>query len=70
MDILIEFQWVLSVLESCETRKQVNSSLRLFEQFIKKWDYEISEEIKLKCINKFEDSQKDQICKIVSGKNE
>jgi hypothetical protein len=70
MDILIEFQWVLSVLESCETRKQVNSSLRLFEQFLKKWDYEISEEIKLKCINKFEDSQKDQICKIVSGKNE
>jgi hypothetical protein len=70
MDILIEFQWVLLVLESCETRKQVNSSLRLFEQFLKKWDYEISEEIKLKCINKFEDSQKDQICKIVSGKNE
>jgi hypothetical protein len=70
MDILIEFQWVLLVLESCETRKQVNSSLRLFEQFLKKWDYEISEEIKLKCINKFEDSQKDQICKIVLGKNE
>jgi uncharacterized protein YeaO (DUF488 family) len=70
MDILIEFQWVLSVLESCETRKQVNSSLRLFEQFLKKWDYEISEEIKLKCVNKFEDSQKDQICKIVSCKNE
>ena len=70
MDILIEFQWVLSVLESCETRKQVNSSLRLFEQFLKKWDYEIYEEIKLKCINKFEDSKKDQICKIVSGKNE
>jgi hypothetical protein len=70
MDILIEFQWVLSVLESCETRKQVNSSLRLFEQFIKKWDYEISEEIKLNYINKFEDLKKDQICKIVSGKNE
>ena len=70
MDILIEFQWVLSVLESCETRKQVNSSTRLFEQFLKKWDYEISEDIKLNYVNKFENSQKDQICKIVSGKNE
>jgi uncharacterized protein YeaO (DUF488 family) len=70
MDILNDFQWVLSVLESCETRKQVNSSLRLFEQFLKKWDYEISEDIKLNYINKFENSQKDQICKIVSGKNE
>jgi hypothetical protein len=68
MDILIEFQWVLSVLDSCKDRKQVNSSLRLFKQFLKKWDYEISEEIKLKYINKFEDSQKDQICKIISGK--
>ena len=70
MDILYDFQWVLSVLESCETRKQVNSSSRLFEQFLKKWDYEISEDIKLNYINKFENSQKDQICKIVSGKNE
>jgi hypothetical protein len=70
MDILYDFQWVLSVLESCENRKQVNSSARLFVQFLKKWDYEISEEIKLNYINKFENSKKDQICKIVSGKNE
>jgi len=70
MDILRDFQWVLSVLESCETRKQVNSSVRLFEQFLNKWNYEISDDIKLNYINKFENSQKDQICKIVSGKNE
>jgi len=70
MDILRDFQWVLSVLESCETRKQVNSSIRLFEQFLNKWGYEISDDIKLNYINKFELSQKDQICKIVSGKNE
>ena len=70
MDILKDFQWVLDVLESCENRKQVNSSERLFKQFLKKWDYEISEDIKLNYTNMFENSQKDQICKIVSGKNE
>ena len=69
MDRIYEFQWVLSVLESCENRKQVNSSVRLFEQFLNKWNHDMCEDIRNNYENKFENLQKEQICKIISGKN-
>lgn len=70
MEIILEFQWVKEVLESCETRKQVNSSNRLFHQFLHKWEHEISEDLRSSYIRKYENLQKEQICKIISGKNE
>jgi hypothetical protein len=47
MDILKlqkEYDWVVTVLNSCENLQQINSSENLFKNFIHKWIDELSEE--------------------------
>ena len=67
MNVKEEFQWIKQVLGSCETRNQVNSSMRLFKHFIKRWKYEIYNDELEEFILEYEKFEKDQICKIVSS---
>ncbi len=49
-----EFNWVIKVLESSLTFQHVDVSIRLFSNFLKKWGYEISNEMVLKLTNTFD----------------
>lgn len=43
---LNEFEWVMRVLDSCNTKSQAIASIRLFDYFVSKWsqsDIEIEE---------------------------
>lgn len=47
MDVITlqkEYEWVVSVLNSCENLQQITSSENLFKNFIYKWIDELSEE--------------------------
>lgn len=49
-----EYGWVIKVLESCENIEQLIVSQNVFNNFIKKWDKNISNKQKLRLNNSFE----------------
>lgn len=48
-----DFKWVLKVLNSSINNNHINTSIILFNTFLKKWDWEISDEKKLSLYGKF-----------------
>jgi hypothetical protein len=48
-----EFNWVIKVLESCVNFTQLNSAIRLFENFLNKWERDLSNDMVFKLINTF-----------------
>jgi len=40
-----EFNWVIKVLESCVNFTQLNSAIRLFENFLNKWERDLSNDM-------------------------
>jgi hypothetical protein len=42
-DYFCQFSWVIKVLDSCENDKQVETSCKLFELYIKKWKNEFNQ---------------------------
>lgn len=57
IEIKKDFDWVLKVLESSTNNGHINTSVRLFDIFIEKWDWEISEEKKLTLFSTFNRSK-------------
>jgi hypothetical protein len=53
IEIKNEFNWVIKILNSSKTKEHISASEKLFENFIKKWDFEISDIMKLKYQNEF-----------------
>jgi hypothetical protein len=47
IEIEKEFNWVIKVLNSSINNNHINTSIRLFEVFLEKWDWEMSDEKKL-----------------------
>lgn len=44
INIQNDYTWVVKVLESCLTESQINTSEKLFRQFLGKWKNEIPDE--------------------------
>jgi hypothetical protein len=42
-DLLSQYSWIMKVLESCENESQIETSQKLFELYIKKWDLSLTE---------------------------
>jgi hypothetical protein len=59
-----EVNWVLSVVESCETEQQLQNSCKLFNFLIKKYEYELSEVSKIVIWDKFLDKKIEKTEKI------
>jgi len=53
IEIKNEFNWVVKILNSSRTKEHISSSEKLFENFIKKWDSDLSDVMKLKYQNEF-----------------
>ncbi len=53
IDIKNEFNWVIKILNSSKTEDHVSASEKLFENFIKKWDSDLSDIMKIKYRNEF-----------------
>lgn len=49
-----DFNWVVKTLESCVTSEQLTVTLKLYENFLKKWDNNLSKEMKLKLTSIFD----------------
>jgi hypothetical protein len=49
-----EYGWVVKILEPCENVEQIGVSQKLFDNFIKKWDKEITNERKLRLQHNFD----------------
>jgi hypothetical protein len=56
-----ELNWVLSVVESCDTEPQLHNSGNLFKNLINKWDYQLSYEEKNKVFDYFLDKRIEKI---------
>lgn len=52
--MIVEYSWVINVLESCKTNDQIKTSENLFKLFLKKWEDEISDIKKIQFVNNFE----------------
>jgi hypothetical protein len=48
-----EFLWVMRILKSSKTRPQINSSQKLFHNFLQKWDDTLKSDKKFKMIIEF-----------------
>ena len=46
LNVKKDFEWVIRVLESCNSLTQVHTSDNLFEFFLKKWEIDLFEERK------------------------
>lgn len=46
-DIKKDFDWVIRVLESSQNNNHLSTSIKLFEIFLNKWDWELSDERKM-----------------------
>ena len=57
LDLKKDFDWVLKVLESSKTSLHLKSSEKLLELFFKKWDFELSEERKIRLGHLFNKSK-------------
>jgi len=44
IQIKTDYDWVLKVLKSCETKEQLQVAQKLFDNFIYKWLSDLSEE--------------------------
>lgn len=53
IEIKNEFNWVIKILNSSRTKEHISASEKLFENFIKKWDSDLSDIMKLKYQNEF-----------------
>ncbi|MEY4573162.1 MAG: hypothetical protein RLZ10_2446 [Bacteroidota bacterium] len=53
IEIKNEFNWVVKILNSSRTKEHISASEKLFENFIKKWDSDLSDVMKLKYQNEF-----------------
>jgi hypothetical protein len=42
-----DFDWVIKVLESCKTSQHLTTTIKLFDVFLEKWDWDLSDERKL-----------------------
>lgn len=47
LNVKKDFEWVIRVLESCNSLTQVHTSDNLFEFFLKKWEIDLFEERKI-----------------------
>ena len=70
MDIFLmteDFNWVKKVLLSSQTQNHINYSNNFFNNFINKWRFEMSEDLKITLTNNFRVIYNEKIVKM--GKN-
>ena len=59
-----EFNWVNKVLFSSQTKRHIECSINLFNYFMNKWRFEITEDLKITLSNDFHMNFKEQSKKI------
>jgi hypothetical protein len=62
--IHIEFNWVNKVLFSSQTNKHIECSVILFNNFMNKWRFEMTEDLKITLSNDFRVNYEEQSEKI------
>jgi hypothetical protein len=67
MDVFMmseEFNWVKKVLLSSQTYDHINGCYNLFNNFIKKWRFDMTKDLKITLSNDFRINYEEQIEKI------
>jgi len=64
IEIKNEFTWVIKILNSSKTKEHISASEKLFENFVRKWDFELSDIMKLKYQNEFAQSKNNKMSEI------
>jgi hypothetical protein len=62
-DFLNQYSWVLKVLDSCENEAQVETTMKLFDLYIKKYDKKFSEKQMNTLVSNFEKEKKGKLFK-------
>ena len=69
MDVFLihtEFNWVNKVLFSSQTNKHIECSVKLFNNFMNKWRFEMTEDLKITLNLNFNENYLFQTEKVVS----
>jgi ribosome-associated toxin RatA of RatAB toxin-antitoxin module len=61
-----EFNWVNKVLFSSQTNKQIESCINLFNNFMNKWRFEMTEDLKITFNQDFNENCLSQTEKVLS----
>jgi len=56
--MIIQYSWVLKVLDSCDTEKQIITCEKLFELFMNKWEDEMTMDKNIELTSLFEKIKK------------
>jgi uncharacterized protein YeaO (DUF488 family) len=62
--MIIQYSWVLKVLDSCDTEKQIITCEKLFELFMNKWEDEMTMDKNIELTSLFEKIKKTKILTI------
>lgn len=62
--MIIQYSWVLKVLDSCDTEKQIIACEKLFELFMNKWENEMTMDKNIELTSLFEKIKKTKILTI------
>ena len=61
-----EFNWVNKVLFSSQTKKHIECSVNLFNNFMNKWSFEMTEDLKITLKRNFNENYLFQREKVIS----
>lgn len=62
-DFLNQYSWVLKVLDSCENEAQVETTMKLFDLYVKKYDKKFGEKQMNTLVSNFEKEKKAKLYK-------
>lgn len=62
-DFLNQYSWVLKVLDSCENEAQVETTMKLFDLYIKRYNKNFSEKQMNTLVSNFEKEKKGKLFK-------
>lgn len=62
-DFLNQYSWVLKVLDSCENEAQVETTMKLFDLYVKRYNKKFSEKQMNTLVSNFEKEKKGKLFK-------